>query len=396
MDRSGSLGIIGLVPDDWGGIVTLRHQVLRRLAKYYPVVWVEPARNWREFLKPSGPRFFAADQWSEPTPSMEVLSTGCLHPSFYRSGWLRSTSLRSRLSLARKRLVARGATRIALYIWRDEFADALDLVAHDFSCYHIDDEYTFSDRDPPNSTREMNLLRRVDQVIIHSPVLFEKKGGINPNTVLIPNGVDFRLFSTPQEEPADMASIAHPRVGYAGVIKRQLDFDLLVRLARARPQWSFVLVGPVTNVKGKEQQLATLRQMSNVHSLGGKPAKDLPCYIQHFDVCLMCYEVNDYTQYIYPLKLNEYLASGRPTVSSPIEAVREFAHVVTIAKDEAEWLSAIELGLSEVDRDGTAALARRAVARAHDWDLLVEQIATLFASTRAAAKSPQPQLLHAS
>jgi glycosyltransferase involved in cell wall biosynthesis len=135
---------------------------------------------------------------------------------------------------------------------------------------------------------------------------------------------------------------------------------------------------------------------SNVHSLGGKPAKDLPCYVQHFDVCLMCYEVNDYTQYIYPLKLNEYLASGRPTVSSPIEAVHGFAHVVTIAKDEAEWLSAIELGLSEVDRDGTAALARRAVARAHDWDVLVEQIATLFASTRAVAKSPQHQLLHAS
>ena len=202
MDRSGSLGIIGLVPDDWGGIVTLRHQVLRRLAKYYPVVWVEPARNWREFLKPSGPRFFAADQWSEPSPSMEVLSTGWLHPNFYRSGWLRVTGLRSRLSFARKRLVARGATRITLYIWRDEFADALDFVAHDFSCYHIDDEYTFSDRDAPNSTREMNLLRRVDQVIIHSPALFKKKGGINPNTVLIPNGVDFRLFSTPQEEPA--------------------------------------------------------------------------------------------------------------------------------------------------------------------------------------------------
>ena len=122
-----------------------------------------------------------------------------------------------------------------------------------------------------------------------------------------------------------MASIAHPRVGYAGVIKRQLDFDLLVRLARARPQWSFVLVGPVTNVEGKEQQLAALRQMHNVHYLGGKPAKDLPSYIQHFDVCLMCYEVNDYTQYIYPLKLNEYLASGgrpfhrrsRRCVSSP-------------------------------------------------------------------------------
>ena len=194
MDRSGSLGIIALVPDDWGGIVTLRHQVLRRLAKYYPVVWVEPARNWREFLKPSGPRFFAADQWSEPSPSMEVLSTGWLHPNFYRSGWLRVTSLRSRLSFARKRLVARGVTRITLYIWRDEFADALDLVAHDFSCYHIDDEYSFSDKDRPSSAREMDLLRRVDQVIIHSPALFEKKGASIKTRPSFPTAWTFVFF----------------------------------------------------------------------------------------------------------------------------------------------------------------------------------------------------------
>jgi glycosyltransferase involved in cell wall biosynthesis len=392
MDGRSSLGIIALVPDDWSGIVAVRHQVLRRLANYYPVVWVEPARNWREFFNPSGQRFLAGDHWSEPSPSMEVLTTGWLHPGFHRPGWLGAASLRSRLALARKRLVARGATRIALYIWRDEFADALDLVAHDFSCYHVDDEYSFSDKDRPNSAREMNLLRRVDQVIVHSPALFDKKGGVNPNTTLIPNGVDFRLFSTPHAEPADIASIAHPRVGLAGVIKKQLDFDLLIRLARARPQWSFVLVGPVTNVEGKEQQVATLRQMRNVHFLGGKPAHDLPAYIQHFDVCLMCYQLNDYTRYIYPLKLNEYLASGRPAVSSPIETVRGFAHVVAIAKDEAEWLAAIELGLGE---DGTAAPARRAVARTSDWDALVEQIARLFTSTRAAARRQQPQLQQA-
>ncbi|WP_019140751.1 glycosyltransferase [Noviherbaspirillum massiliense] len=388
-----SLGIIALVPDYWSGVVTLRHQVLQRLAKYHRVVWVEPAGDWREFLRPSSPRFLARDRWSEPTPSLAVLNTGCLRPQLHRPAWLGAASFRARLTAARRRLIAQGATRIALYIWRDEFAEALHHVDHDFSCYHIDDEYSFSDKDLPNSPRELSLLRHVDQVIVHSPALLGKKGGINRNTALIPNGVDFQLFSKPHEEPADMASIPRPRIGYAGVIKKQLDLDLLVRLAGARPQWSFVMVGPIGNVAGKERQLAALRQMRNVHFLGGKPVERLPGYIQHFDVCLMCYEVNDYTRYIYPLKLHEYLAAGRPTVSSPIELIHGFAHAVSIASDEAQWLAAIESGLAESDREGEAAQSRRAVARANDWNVLVKEIADLFASPQSMTKGWPPQQL---
>jgi glycosyltransferase involved in cell wall biosynthesis len=383
-----SLGIIALVPDNWNGIVTVRHHVLERLAKYYQVVWVEPPRDWRKFFTPSGPNFLAADRWSQASPSMDVLTTGWRHPHFHRPGWFSALSLKSRLSLARKRLLAGGATRIALYIWRDEFADALDLVSHDFSCYHVDDEYSFSDDDRPNSIRETNLLRRVDQVIVHSHALLGKKGGVNQRTALVPNGVDFRLFSTPDREPSDMSPIPHPRIGYAGVIKKQLDFDLLIRLARERPDWSFVLVGPVTNVEGKEQQLETLHRLRNVYFLGVKPAKALPGYIQHFDACLMCYEVNDYTRYINPLKLHEYLASGRPVISSSIEAVRRFANVVSIAENDKEWVQAIEHGLNEAD--GAGATARRDASLANDWDVLVERIAGFFVSTR---ESPATNLV---
>ena len=392
MTPSVSPGIIALVPDDWNGIVTLRHQVLRRLAEHYPVVWLEPALNWREFLKPSGQRFLVGDQWLEPVPSMQVLTSGYRHPGFYRPSWLGAMSFRSRLASARKRLFARGANRIALYLWRDSFADALDLVAHDFSCYHIDDEYNFSSEDLPTSERELKLLRRVDQVIIHSQALFDKKGHVNPNTALIPNGVDFHLFSKPHAEPEDIANIPHPRVGYAGVIKRQLDLGLLVRLARARPQWSFVLVGPVMNVAGKEQLIAMLKQMPNVHFLGGKPAPALPSYVQHFDVCLMCYDVDDYTRYIYPLKLHEYLASGRPAVSSRIAAVLPFEHVVALASDDSEWLAAIERGLAATDRNGSVVAARRSVASASDFNVLVGRIAGLFAPPVACGGQQLQQL----
>ena len=94
----------------------------------------------------------------------------------------------------------------------------------------------------------------------------------------------------------------------------------------------------------------------------------------------MCYELNDYTRSIYPMKLNEYLATGLPIVSSPIETVLGYATVVSIAKDEAEWLDAIDRGLTEPMRSETAVAQRRAVARGNDWDVLVSRIAELFRS----------------
>lgn len=387
MTSDSSLGVIALVPDDWDAIVMPRHQVLRRLASHFPTVWVEPARNWRDYLPLLGDRPLAPDRWSAPVGGLEVLRTGWCHPAFRRPSWLAATSFRSRLSLARQRLLDRGAKRIALYIWRDEFGAALDLIDHDFSCYHIDDEYTFSEVDMPNSARETQLLGRVDQVIVHSRALFEKKGRINPRTALIHNGVDFKHFSEPHAEPLDMVRIPHPRIGYAGVIKKQLDLALLVRLARGLPQRSFVLVGPIMNVSGKEAELAELRQLPNVFLLGVKPADALPQYIQHFDVCLMCYEVNDYTKYIYPLKINEYLASGRPVVSSPIDAVKEYRDIVAIASSDAEYVDAIEKGLCDEARAAGAVAARQRVAQANDWDVLVANIADLFRAGSTCSRS---------
>jgi glycosyltransferase involved in cell wall biosynthesis len=162
------------------------------------------------------------------------------------------------------------------------------------------------------------------------------------------------------------------------VIKKQLDLGLMVRLVRARPKYSFVMVGPVMNVSGKEREVAELRQLSNVYWLGEKSADQLASYEQHFDVCVQCYEISDYTRYIYPLKLNEYLATGRPTISSPIDAVTGLGSVVSIAGSEAEWLAAIDQCLTAAFRTSAAAEARRAFARSNDWESLVNRIASLF------------------
>jgi glycosyltransferase involved in cell wall biosynthesis len=259
-----------------------------------------------------------------------------------------------------------------------DFAPALDLVPHDLSCYHIDDEYTFSTTELPLQADEERLIRRVDQVFIHSAALLEKKGHLNPNTVHVPNGVEYGAYATPQPEPADIRDIPHPRIGYTGMIKLQMDFPLLIALARHHSRWSFVFVGPLHNVTGQESLVAELAGLPNVHMIGERRVADLPAYVQHFDACILCYVVNDYTKFIYPLKLHEYLASGRPVVGSPIRTLQDFKHVITLASGPDEWSRALSAALEPPAQSAESARARQEVAREFDWGKHAAVVARTF------------------
>jgi glycosyltransferase involved in cell wall biosynthesis len=381
------VGVIALVPDRWHGIWMPRHQVLSRLARHFEVVWVEPPRPWRDYWL----RFGSDDSESAAPqiPGFSYYHPGRWLPEVHQPRPLRDWLNRRRLARARRILERRGCTRIVLYLWRYEFAWAVEAGAADLTCYHIDDEYQFSTEERPNDAAEVALLKAVDLVIVHSPKLMEKKGGINPDTITVPNGVDFKAYSAPAAEPRDLAAIAHPRIGYVGVVKSQLDLDLLLDLSRRRPEWSFVLVGPQGHLGSKAAALEDLSRQPNVRLLGNRKLPDLPAYTQHMDVCIMCYEVNSYTDYIYPLKLHEYLATGQPIVSSPIQSVLRFSDTVRLARTAEEWEAAIAQSLAPGARSAEAIAGRRKVAAEHDWDLLVGRIADAF-RTRLAAKSRAP------
>jgi glycosyltransferase involved in cell wall biosynthesis len=187
-----------------------------------------------------------------------------------------------------------------------------------------------------------------------------------------PQGVDFQLYATGVKEPDDLALIPHPRIGYTGHIKRQLDWLLLRNLARRHPEWSFVFVGPRKPLLETQESLADeLASMTNVHFLGLKTVEDLARYPQHFDVCIMPYAVDGYTNNIYPMKLHEYLASRRPVVGSPIRTLQDFRHVVSLAGNEEEWSIALAAALDPSVASSAATRARQETARRYDWSEII-------------------------
>jgi len=372
----GDVGVIAVVPEVWGGMWLSRQQILTRLSDWFHIVWVDPPVGWRRLWFGDRARAVGQDDASPPPErGFVVQRQTALEPKFYRPEFLSRWTESRRLQRARRELVERGCKKIVLYIWQPKFAQALELVDHDVSCYHIADEYSFSDVEAPLTVRERQLIERVDQVIVHSPALREKKGHINANTAFITNGVDYDAFAEPREEPLDLRAIAHPRIGYIGRIKVQLDWELLARLTERRPDWSFVFVGPMGFLGDSEGLQRQVFARDNVHYLGPRTVGEIPAYTQHMDVCMLSYIVNNYTRYIFPLKLHEYLAAGRPVVGSDIRSLHEFRDVVEIASDTSEWESKLEALAAPEARSEERREARKSVAREYDWDRLVVGIA---------------------
>lgn len=369
------IGVVAFVPEEWGGPWLSRHQVLTRLTRYFHVVWAEPARRWRELVSGSQKQVNRSHH-SEAFPEGFVLhQPEKWLPLFGRPAWLASWTAVERGRRAAVVLRQRGCKTIIFYLWRPHFDYVLESNAYDLSCYHIVDEYSFAAIERPLSEREVRLIKRVDQVFIHSPALLERKGHFNPHTLFVPNGVNYQAFAAHQEEPADLKEIPHPRIGYIGVIKTQLDFRTLLGLATRHGEWSFVFVGPKGNVGTDAALVDQLFRLPNVHFLGPKPIEVACAYPQHFDVCLLPYKANDYTKYIYPLKLHEYLAGGKPIVGTPIRSLLDFSHVIKLAGTQEEWSRALTESLAPDAVSSDHIEKRRSIARQVDWDTLVHKIA---------------------
>jgi UDP-galactopyranose mutase len=212
----------------------------------------------------------------------------------------------------------------------------------------MDELSAFRDAPPELRLLEPELLARADVVFTGGHRLYEAKRRAHPNVHAFPSAVDvahFRAARTGLPEPADQAPLPRPRIGYYGVIDERMDLDLVRDIALARPNWSIVLVGPIVKISRED-----LPDLPNIHWLGPKPYADLPAYLAGWDVATMPFARNEATAFISPTKTPEYLAGGRPVVSTSIaDVVRPYGEkrLARIADTPDAFVAAIEAALAE-------------------------------------------------
>ena len=230
----------------------------------------------------------------------------------------------------------------------------------------MDELASFRFAPPDMSLREQFLLSRADVVFTGGYQLFESKSQLHPNVHFFGCGVDVDHFGKAALEetavPAAVANLPGPIFGYFGVIDERLDYDLLTHLAKRRPEASIVMIGPLAKI---ERHM--LPSLPNIHWLGQQAYSDLPAFVKAFDVCLMPFALNEATQYINPTKTLEYMAAGKPIVSTAVpDVVRNFTPIVDVARSHEEFVLAVE----RVHRSPSADFILQGIERANaaSWE----------------------------
>jgi UDP-galactopyranose mutase len=234
----------------------------------------------------------------------------------------------------------------------------------------MDELSAFKDAHPLLPALEKELFRRVDLVFTGGQSLYEAKRNQHRAVYAFPSSIDASHFGKARsldKDPPDQTDIPHPRLGFFGVIDERFDRELLDQVALRRPDWNFVMIGPVVKIDPQ-----TLPKHSTIHYLGAKKYDELPAYLAGWDIALLLFARNDSTRFISPTKTPEYLAAGKPVISTSIrDVVRPYgdlklveiadtpdefiyaAEKILSRSDEAEWLARVDQFLANVSWDKT-------------------------------------------
>jgi glycosyltransferase involved in cell wall biosynthesis len=397
--------IVYFGPEKWDGLWRNRHQLMARFARSNKVLYVEPMRYLH----------VARQQWSNGTLR--------LRDSLARVKGGRVTKVRENLYTYHDPIIAPifrsfPFKNITLSLWkmllgltlrrlnfnhpiiwlsRPSMINLIKEFDEKLLIYHVVDEYkgyvsVEATRRKQLEALERKMLTKADMVIVVSSNLFQSKRPFNEHTYMVPNGVDYQAYDRALQSgdplPSDIAQLPRPIIGYSGLISSRLDLDLLHHLAISRPDWSIALIGAIHSRYGAPA-LRQLMEMKNVYFLGRKEVKLVPYYLKAFDVCLIPYALGEETQNADPLKLYEYMALGRPIVTTNFSAARQFQKIVRIADSKEEFLHHIEDVLSEPDE--LLLLRGRQIAAENTWEDRVAQLSWLIQSHLACDPCQAPK-----
>jgi glycosyltransferase involved in cell wall biosynthesis len=295
-----------------------------------------------------------------------------------RLNGLRWLNERAYYAGVRRALRGRPGERLIVWLSHPLHAGALKAFSRRaLACYDWTDDWTAFEILPVQDAAEIvalndTVLREVDLVFAVSAELQERAAAMNAATERAPNATDpDRLGGAATSGPiaADLDGLPRPIIGYVGQVADKVDYELVGQVARARPEWSFCFVGPVW--WSKREQVAALEGLGNVHFLGARPFDTLVGYLRGFDVCTLPHAINPLTRSMDPIKLYDYLASGKPIVSTPVAGVERFANVVYIGDTADTFLTGLERALRE---NGALRQRRMRYAQENAWPRRAEQM----------------------
>jgi UDP-galactopyranose mutase len=235
---------------------------------------------------------------------------------------------------------------------------------------------------PPELTiREKELFQKADIVFTGGHSIYENKKNAHHNIYAFPSSIDKSHFGKARKirkDPEDQKHIARPRFGFFGVIDERFDINLIKKVAKAKPEWQFVLLGPVVKIDP-----AALPKLSNIHYLGGKKYEELPNYLAGWDIAMIPFAINESTRFISPTKTPEYLAAGKPVISTPIrDVVSPYGNnkLVHIVNNVEEFIAAAEAELARKRRSSWVKKVDEFL-EGNSWDRTWSQMVRLIDST---------------
>jgi glycosyltransferase involved in cell wall biosynthesis len=338
----------------WDFVWQRPQHLLSRAAKHYDVLIIEEPM----FKAGAKPHMDLSERPQGVTIAVPVLPEGLSHED----------TLAEQHDLIEE-LIGREAKRPRVFWYYTPMAMAFtsdlecDLCVYD----NMDELSLFRGASQELLDLENALFARCDLVFTGGMSLYEAKRHRHRSVHGFPSSIDFHHFSQARsidKDPDDQAQIPHVRLGFFGVVDERMDIDLLAEVAELRPDWQFVMIGPVVKIDP-----STLPQRPNIHWLGGKSYNELPHYLSGWDVGFMNFALNEATKFISPTKTPEFLAAGVPVVSTPItDVVRPYGEkgLVEIARDAKDVVAKVEVILARPKEAWLAKVDRHLAAGS--WD----------------------------
>lgn len=340
----------------WQFVYQRPQHIISRMAQTMKVLFIEEPLHYTENEK-SGNLILVDDMLHVLQPNVrDIESIATLIPAYVKNknisiGWFYSAS----------------------------FSPLLESIHFDTIVYDCMDELSLFKGAPEHLiNQEKYLMAHADIIFTGGKSLYESKKELHPNVYCFPSSVDEPHFAQALngiDLASDIENIQSPIVGYYGVIDERIDLELIDQAAKKLPHVSFVMIGPLAKIVDND-----LPRQNNIHYLGMKSYDELPHYLKAFDIAMMPFALNDATKYISPTKTLEYMAAGKPIISTKImDVVRDYSSCVSLIESDSEFCNAITTLL---DKKNQFAMEKEyfKILQNTSWDVTTNKMKSIIKS----------------